>query len=92
MASVLVVAEIAEGKLKKTTHSAITFAQKAAQALGGSFSILAIGAGAKGAASELGGIGTQRSSQMVSATSTPCSRTICSSVPGTKYRASSKTP
>jgi len=59
MASVLVVAEIAEGKVKKTTHSAITFAQKAAQALGGSFSILAIGAGAKAAAAELTGFGAK---------------------------------
>ncbi|NUP09878.1 MAG: electron transfer flavoprotein subunit alpha/FixB family protein [Polyangiaceae bacterium] len=59
MASVLVVAEIAEGKVKKTTHSAITFAQKAAQALGGTFSILAIGGGAKAASSELSGFGAK---------------------------------
>jgi electron transfer flavoprotein beta subunit len=31
MASVLVIAEIAEGKLKKTTHSAVTFARRAPQ-------------------------------------------------------------
>ncbi len=59
MASVLVVAEVADGKVKKTTHSAITFAQKAAQALGGSFSILVIGAGSKGAAAELVGFGAK---------------------------------
>jgi electron transfer flavoprotein alpha subunit len=59
MASVLVVAEIAEGKVKKTTHSAITFAQSAAKAIGGSFSILAIGAGAKAAAAELTGFGAK---------------------------------
>ena len=50
MANVLVVAEVAEGKLKKTTHSAVTFARQAAAALGGTFSILVIGAGAAGAA------------------------------------------
>jgi electron transfer flavoprotein alpha subunit len=33
MANVLVVAEFAEGKVKKTTHSAITFAQSVAKAL-----------------------------------------------------------
>src|SRR5580658_8931987 len=44
MADILVVAEVAEGKLKKTTHSAVTFARKAAAALGGTYSILVIGA------------------------------------------------
>ena len=48
MANILVVAELAEGKLKKTTHSAITFAQQAAAALGGTFSILVIGARREG--------------------------------------------
>jgi len=48
MAKILVVAEIAEGKVKKTTHSAISFARTAAQGTGGSFAILAIGAGAAG--------------------------------------------
>lgn len=60
MANVLVVAEVAEGKLKKTTHSAITFAQKAAAALGGSFSILVMGAGAAGAAAEAQGFGAAK--------------------------------
>jgi len=60
MADVLVVAEVADGKLKKTTHSAITFAQKAAAALGGSFSILVIGAGATGAAAEAQGFGAAK--------------------------------
>ena len=35
MSNVLVVAEFGEGKLKKTTHSAVTFAKQAAQILGG---------------------------------------------------------
>ena len=56
MASVLVVAEIAEGKVKKTTHSAITFARQA----GGAFSILVIGAGAADAAAELKAFGATK--------------------------------
>ena len=60
MADVLVVAEVAEGKLKKTTHSAVTFAQKAAAALGGSFSILLIGDGVSGAAAEAAGLGAAK--------------------------------
>jgi electron transfer flavoprotein alpha subunit len=60
MASILVVAEIAEGKVKKTTHSAITFARQAIAASGGSFSILAIGAGAGTVASDLAGFGAEK--------------------------------
>ena len=60
MANILVVAELAEGKVKKTTHSAITFAREAASGTGGSFSILVIGAGAKGAAAELSGFGAAK--------------------------------
>lgn len=60
MADILVVAELAEGKVKKTTHSAITFARDAAKGTSGSFSILLIGAGAKGAAAELSGYGAAK--------------------------------
>ncbi|NUO52240.1 MAG: electron transfer flavoprotein subunit alpha/FixB family protein [Polyangiaceae bacterium] len=60
MASVLVVAEIGEGKVKKTTHSAITCAQKIVAAAGGTFSILVIGGGAAGAAAELEGFGAAK--------------------------------
>lgn len=60
MGDVLVVAEAAEGKLKKTTHSAITFAQQASKALGGSFSILLIGDGVGGVADELKGFGAAK--------------------------------
>ncbi len=60
MANVLVIAEAAEGKLKKTTHSAVTFARTAAAALGGSYSILVIGAGAEGAAEEARGLGADK--------------------------------
>ena len=55
MADILVVAEIAENTVKKTTHSAIAFAIKA----GGSFSILAIGAGAGAVAEGLTGFGAK---------------------------------
>jgi len=60
MANVLVVAEFAEGKVKKTTHSAVTFAKEVAKGTGGSFSILLLGAGTKGAAAELTGFGAAK--------------------------------
>ncbi len=60
MANVLVVAEFSEGKLKKTTHSAITFAQTVAKGTSGAFSILILGAGAKAAAQELAGFGAAK--------------------------------
>src|SRR5262245_60087589 len=60
MADVLVVAESAEGKLKKTTHSAITFARQAAAALGGSFPILLIGDSVGNAANEAAAFGAAK--------------------------------
>jgi electron transfer flavoprotein alpha subunit len=60
MADVLVIAEAAEGKLKKTTHSAVTFARQAATALGGSFSILVLGSGVAGAAEEARALGASK--------------------------------
>jgi electron transfer flavoprotein alpha subunit len=61
MADALVVAELTEdGQLRKATLSAITFAQRALPALGGSFSILVLGAKARGAASELAGYGAAK--------------------------------
>jgi electron transfer flavoprotein alpha subunit len=60
MADVLVVAELSDGKVKRTTHSAITFARAAAQATSGKFSILVMGAGAKAAAAELVGFGAAK--------------------------------
>ena len=56
MAGTLVVAELGEGKVKKATLSAITFAKQA----GAPFAILAIGAGAGSAAKELTGFGAQK--------------------------------
>jgi len=59
MSSVLVVAELSAGKVRKSTHSAITFARTVAKD-GGSFTILAIGTGAKAAAPELAGYGAAK--------------------------------
>jgi electron transfer flavoprotein alpha subunit len=59
MTSVLVIAELLDGKVRKSTNSSITFA-RTASAGGGSFAILAMGAGAKGAASELTGYGASK--------------------------------
>ncbi|HEX8790699.1 MAG TPA: electron transfer flavoprotein subunit alpha/FixB family protein [Polyangiaceae bacterium] len=56
MPGTLVVAELDGGKVKKTTHSAITFAKQ----IGAPFAIVAIGAGAGGAAKELTGFGAQK--------------------------------
>ena len=52
----LVVAELFEGKVRKSTHSAITFARQA----GAPFSILVVGASAKAAAAELAGFGAEK--------------------------------
>jgi electron transfer flavoprotein alpha subunit len=61
MAEVLVVAELTEtGSVRKTTHSAITFAKKIVAGVGGSFSILVLGAATKQAAGELGGFGAAK--------------------------------
>ncbi len=53
MAGTLVVAEIEGGKVRKATGAAVTFAKQ----VGGSFAILAVGAGAGEAAKELAGYG-----------------------------------
>jgi electron transfer flavoprotein alpha subunit len=61
MSDALVIAELDEdGKLKKTTLSAITFAKLALPTLGGSFSILVLGANATTAAAELTGYGAAK--------------------------------
>src|SRR5580658_8335040 len=58
MSNVLVIAELADGKVRRSTHSAITFARGAGA--GGSFAILAMGAGAKSAAAELVAYGASK--------------------------------
>ena len=61
MANVLVVAELSEdGKLKKSTLSAITFARQALPTVGGTFSIIVLGASTAAAATELAGYGAAK--------------------------------
>ena len=60
MTDALVVAEIAGGKIRRTTHSAITFAAQAVAGSGGSFSILVLGSGVAALGSELGGYGAAK--------------------------------
>ena len=60
MADILVLAEVGEGRLKKTTHSALSFARDAAKALGGGFTILVLGKGLDAAASELATFGAAK--------------------------------
>jgi electron transfer flavoprotein alpha subunit len=56
MPGTLVSAELFEGSVRKSTHSAITFARQ----VGAPFAIVAIGGGAAAAAKELTGFGAQR--------------------------------
>jgi len=60
MTDILVVAEIVGGQVKKPTFAAIAFARDAAKAAGGSFAILAIGAGLDAAAKELSAFGASK--------------------------------
>jgi electron transfer flavoprotein alpha subunit len=60
MANVLVIAESAEGKIKRTTYSAVTFAQNVVKAAGGTFSILVVGSGLADAAKELASYGAAK--------------------------------
>jgi electron transfer flavoprotein alpha subunit len=56
MAGTLVIAELFEGRVRRSTHSAIAFAQQ----VGAPFAILVLGAGAQDAARELTGFGAQK--------------------------------
>jgi electron transfer flavoprotein alpha subunit len=56
---VLVVAELHEGKVRKATNSAITFAREVTKGAG-TFAILAMGADAKAAAGDLAGYGASK--------------------------------
>jgi electron transfer flavoprotein alpha subunit len=60
MTDVLVVAELLEGGLRKTTLSAISAARIIAQGTGGAFDVLAIGEGAKKAAEQVAGFGARK--------------------------------
>jgi len=59
MANVLVMAELFEGKVRKGSLSAITFARQAAPMVGGGYDILVAGPGAKAAASSMTGYGAE---------------------------------
>jgi electron transfer flavoprotein alpha subunit len=56
MAGTLVIAELQDGKVRKSTLSAITFARQ----VGGPFAIIALGEGLGAAAKELAGFGAQK--------------------------------
>ena len=60
MTDVLVVAELFEGKTRRTTLSAVTAAREIAQGTGGAFDILAIGEGSAAAAGELADYGARK--------------------------------
>ena len=60
MANVLVIAESADKTIKRTTYSAIRFAQSLAKDTGGSFSILVLGAGVGDAAKDLAAYGAAK--------------------------------
>ncbi len=61
MTDILIVSEIVSGKVKGSTHSAITFAKQAVAAAGGTFAILAIGGpGTADAAKGLVGFGASK--------------------------------
>ena len=60
MTDVLVVAELLEGKARKTTLSAITAAKEIAEGTGGAFDILSIGQGSADAAGELATFGARK--------------------------------
>jgi len=60
MTDVLVVAELLEGKARKSTLSAITLAKQITGGTGGAFDVLVIGEGAAGAAGELAAYGARK--------------------------------
>jgi len=60
MTDILVVAELVEGKPRKTTLSAVTFAKTVAEATGGAYDILSIGDGAEASAKELAKYGARK--------------------------------
>ena len=60
MTDVLVVAELLEGGMRRSTLSAVTFAKQVAEGTGGSFDILAVGEGSENAASQLSSYGARK--------------------------------
>ncbi|MBI5532742.1 MAG: electron transfer flavoprotein subunit alpha/FixB family protein [Deltaproteobacteria bacterium] len=74
MGNILIVAELAEGKVRKGTLSAVTFARTAAAAIGGTFDILVIGQGAAGAAAGVTGFGAAK---VLTAEISSCKGYVC---------------
>src|SRR5215831_18006789 len=60
MPKILIVAEQAEGQLKRATLSSVTFAREEIAKGGGSFAFLVIGQSARGAADALAGYGAEK--------------------------------
>ena len=60
MTDVLVVAELMDGGVRKTTLSAIGAARTVTEATSGAFDVLVIGPGAKGAASQAAAFGARK--------------------------------
>ncbi len=73
MTNILIVAELHEGKVRKSTHSSITFARQAGAA-GGTFSIVVIGGGAAAAAAEVTGYGAAKVLAVEDPAATVCER------------------
>jgi electron transfer flavoprotein alpha subunit len=60
MPKILIVAEQSEGQLKRSTFSAVTFAQEEISKGGGSFAFVAIGSGISGVVAGLQGFGAEK--------------------------------
>jgi electron transfer flavoprotein alpha subunit len=60
MSNVLVIAQIFEGDVKRSTHSAVTFAKDAAGFLGGGYSIMALGDNLANASGTLTALGADK--------------------------------
>ena len=60
MSNILVIAQVTEGEVKRATNSAVTFAKTAAQATGGTYSILALGDDLSAASDALSKLGAAK--------------------------------
>jgi electron transfer flavoprotein alpha subunit len=60
MGNVLVLAQILDGELKKSTNSAVTFASQCAAAIGGTYSVMALGDDLSGQAADLAKLGADK--------------------------------
>ena len=60
MGNVLVLAQILDGELKKSTNSAVTFASQCASAIGGTYSVMALGDDLSGQTAGLAKLGADK--------------------------------